>query len=100
MLESTPIWRSFGARSWATYNRRILIPQAIGSYHPAAKRSSASRPNSLSHNQLDTSALVVVSATIATADIGQHMIRSGKRAVVAMTKGVLEAVGLGGFGSS
>ena len=81
------------------YNRKILIPQAIRSYHPAAKRSSASRPNSLSHYQLDTSALVVVSATIAAADIGQHVVRGGQRAIVAMTQGVLEAVCLGGLGS-
>ena len=43
--------------------------------------------------------MIVVSTALATAYIGQHMIRSGQRAVVAMTKGIFEAVGLGGFGS-
>src|ERR1035437_6315587 len=49
--------------------------------------------------EVDATVLVVVSATLATAHLVQHVVRRGKRAVVAMTEGVFEAVGLGGLRS-
>ena len=64
------------------------------------KGSSAFRPNSLSYNEVAVAlSMIAVSATIAAANIGQHVVRRGKRAVVAVTKGIFEAVGLAGVAS-
>ena len=44
--------------------------------------------------------VIVASANLTAADIRQGMVGSGKGAIVAMSKGIVEAVGLGGHASS
>ena len=84
----------------STSAEEYLYRKRPASHTLLKKGSSASRPNSLSYNEVDAAlSVIAIFAVVAAAHLGQDVIRRGQRAVITMTKGILEAVGLGGHAS-